>query len=137
MREVLTIDVRLTGFHEVKGGTGEACMITFDGTASGPFFNGRILPGGVDTQKEFYGEPRSLSARYILEGTDDKGEKCAVFVENNGAMGEDGIRTVPRILTDSASLRWLETAQLSGTVEDGEPGHVTIRICAAGEDFQR
>lgn len=129
MREVLTIDVKLTGFHEVKGGAGAACMITFDGTASGPFFSGKILPGGVDTQKEYYGEPRSLSARYILEGTDDKGEKCSVFVENNGTVGKDGIRTVPKIFTDSVSLRWLETAQLSGTVEDAEPGHVTIRIC--------
>ena len=129
MTEILTLDVKLTGFMEVKGHDGEACMITFEGkTFPGPYFSGTILPGGVDTQKEFHGSPRLLSARYILEGKDDAGKECRIFIENNGTVTEDGISTVPTILTDSESLKWMETAKLTGKVENGEPGHVTIRI---------
>jgi len=131
MKEILTIDVKLTGTIEVKGHTGEASMITFEGkTKTSPYFNGTILPGGVDTQKEFSGEARSLSARYILEGTDHTGKVCRLFIENNGTSGPNGINTVPRILTDSEALKWMETAALSGQVEGGDPGHVIIHIFA-------
>ena len=127
---VLVLDIFLDGFEEVKGKTGEACMIFFHGTVSGPWFTGKILPGGVDTQKQKAGEKRFLSARYILEGKDRAGNACRIFIENNGTQGEDGvIRTRPLVYTDSEELSWMERAVLAGEIEDtGERGHIVIRI---------
>ena len=75
MQEILTIQVRTTEFLEVKGSRAEALMITFDGTCDCENFKGKIFPGGVDTQKEFYPKPRTLSARYMLEGVDREGKR--------------------------------------------------------------
>lgn len=126
---VLTIDVVLDEIIEVTGGRGKAAMILFHGESNCANFKGKILPGGVDTQKEPSGEKRLLSARYILEGTDCEGEWCRIFIENNGEVAESGgmVKTTPVIYTDSKALKWLETANLSGTVE-GKPGGVLISI---------
>jgi hypothetical protein len=59
-------------------------MILFHGDADCDNFHGKVLPGGVDTQVQYQGEKRSLSARYILEGTDIDGCSCRIFVENEG-----------------------------------------------------
>ena len=127
-KEILTVNVKLTKFDEVKGRSGEALMIHFDGNATGEYFNGIILPGGVDTQKEIKGSARALSARYILEGKDFKGNACKIFVENNGSFDENGnIVTHPTILTDSIDLAFLETADITGTISD-IPGGVQIHL---------
>jgi len=126
---VLTIDVVLDEIIEVNGNAGKAAMILFHGESNCANFRGKILPGGVDTQKEPFGEKRLLSARYILEGTDCAGEVCRIFIENNGVAADPGemVKTTPVIYTDSNALKWLETADLSGTVE-GRPGGVFISI---------
>ena len=132
MQEILTINVNLTDIYEVKGKSAEAVMINFGGDAKSEFFEGVILPGGVDTQKEFYPERRTLSARYILEGKDMEGEKCRIFIENNGTADENKFvhETTPRIITDSKALSWMETATLKGTLEPKEGG-VIIHIFKA------
>ncbi|MBP5298565.1 MAG: DUF3237 family protein [Lachnospiraceae bacterium] len=132
MKEILTINVNLTDIYEVKGKSAEAVMINFGGDAKSEFFEGVILPGGVDTQKEFYPERRTLSARYILEGKDMEGEKCRIFIENNGTADENKFvhETTPRIITDSKALSWMETATLKGTLEPKEGG-VIIHIFKA------
>ena len=132
MKEILTINVNLTDIFEVKGKSAEAVMINFGGDAKSEFFEGVILPGGVDTQKEFYPERRTLSARYILEGKDMEGEKCRIFIENNGTADENKFvhETTPRIITDSKALSWMETATLKGTLEPKEGG-VIIHIFKA------
>lgn len=129
---ILAIDILIDGAMEVKGKTGEASMITFHGKVDCPLFKGVVIPGGVDTQKEKYGEPRLMSARYLLEGTDDQGKPCKIFIENNGnTRDENGImQTVPTIYTDSESLSWLETTPLRGTVNPQEGG-VQIRFFGA------
>ena len=127
-KEILTVNVKLTKFDEVKGQSGEALMIHFDGDATGEYFNGIILPGGVDTQREMKDSARVLSARYILEGKDFKGNACKIFVENNGSFDENGnIVTNPTILTDSIDLAFLETADITGTISD-IPGGVQIHL---------
>ncbi len=126
--EVLTVNVRITEVNEVKGSTDTARMIFFDGTVDCDNFKGKILPGGVDTQKELGGAPTQLSARYILEGTDKEGNPAHIFIENNGVINEKGeITTTPKIITDSKALAFLETAELFGTVE-GIEGSVKIHI---------
>lgn len=127
-KEVLTIDVNCHDFLEVKGKNAEACMILFDGSCECENFTGKICPSAADTQTQVYGEKRFLSARYILKGKDCEGQKCSIFIENNGAFDADGnITTRPRVITDSKALAWLETADLYGKIE-GKEGGVIIHI---------
>ena len=123
---VLSIEVDIDESYSVTGGNGNATMIRFHGKSECENFKGEVLPGGVDTQKEIGGNARTLSARYILEGTDYKGNHCHIFIENNGIM-EPGkeMRTKPIILTDSTHLKWMETADLYGTIT-GRAGGVLI-----------
>lgn len=128
-KEILTIEVVIDACEEVKGKTGEAAMILFSGSVDCEAFKGKILPGGVDTQKEWNGENRSLSARYILEGMDYTGNPCRIFIENNGVVDpKKGLEyTIPRILTDSDALAYLEKEELIGTITPSEQG-ITIHI---------
>ena len=128
MEEVLAISVAITDCLEVKGKNESARMILFGGTCDCPAFKGNVLPGGVDTQKDTADKETLLSARYILEGQDSAGNKCRIFVENNGQVGKDGqIKAVPHIITDSKELSYLEEANLSSTVE-GIEGGVLVHI---------
>lgn len=133
MEEILTIHVTLDESMELQGVRQGVRMISFSGMAQGAYFQGRILPHGVDTQRLAPGMPPVLSARYMLEGTDDAGKPCRMFVENNGMEDAYGVlRTKPVIITDSRSLAWMEDAALEGTVE-GCPGGVRIHIYRTGE----
>lgn len=127
--EILKIHVCLTGFYRVEGKHQAVNMIPFTGTAEGAVFCGKILPGGVDTQKQT-AEAIALSARYMLVGTDSDGEPCRLFIENNGSAHSpaDPMVTTPIITTDSKALAWLEDAALCGTVEPEGEGGVLIRI---------
>ncbi len=125
--EVLSVHVKIDQCFEVKSEAGSVNMINFHGTAESDFFNGVILPGGVDTQSQFAGCDWSLSARYILEGTDKNGQTCRIFIENNGHFIDGEIVTEPRILTDNPELAWLEKAELVGRVV-GEEGGICIEF---------
>lgn len=128
--EVLTVQVRIKEALEVKGGINGVTMILFDGECDCYNFKGKILPGGVDTQRLGEDGRVKLSARYIMEGVDYTGKSCRIFIENNGEIQSDGrIVTSPCILTDSDALKHLETAVLTGTVE-GAPDGVVIHIFA-------
>lgn len=87
---------------------GHVKMIPFSGTVSGELFQGIIEPCGVDTQWTDAAGVRNMSARYMLTGTDAKGQKCHIYVENN-AYFTNGERpkpwtSVPRFVTDSKYL---------------------------------
>lgn len=114
---------------EVKGNTGTVRMILFSGDVEGSDFKGKILPGGVDTQRQLKDVPLQLSARYVLEGADRAGKSCRIFIENQGIADTNGQvrKTKPKIITDSADLSWLETADLTGTIEPWKKG-VIIHI---------
>ena len=128
--DVLTIDVILTEFNEVKGHNGNACMILFNGYCHCDIFNGDILNGGVDTQKQDAGSIiRTLSARYILQGKDFEGNDCRIFIENNGVSEGGNFTTTPKILTDSEALKILEDMDLVGSIGGtDEEGHIQIHI---------
>ena len=129
MQEVITVFVRVDQSFAVKGQTGGATMLLFSGYAEGENFKGRILPGAVDCQKTDI-NGFTLSARYILEGDDKEGKNCKIFIENNGAPDEKGvIHTKPFIYTDSDSLKWLETAPLTGHISEKD-GMIIIHICS-------
>lgn len=108
----------------VRGQETAVVMIPFTGTTEGPYFSGRTVGAGVDTQRIGQDGTARLSARYMLEGQDAAGNACRIFIENQGS-GKEGF--TPRIVTDSPLLKDWETADLSATVE-GAPGGVLVRI---------
>lgn len=127
MKELLKIYIHIIETNRVESASGTVQMILFDGRCEGEYFHGKVLPGGVDTQKYINDQTPTLSARYIMEGQDCKGNPCRIFVENNAVSGtEDGV-TEPCIYTDSEELRWMEKAQLSGRlVVIGDEPVITI-----------
>ena len=132
MEKLFDIHVHITGFNQVKSVKGTVNCINFDGFCEAPFFNGKIVEGGVDTQKFIEGKTGTLSARYIVKGTDKKGKETSLFIENNGTFAEDGtISTTPWIITDNEELQPLFEGKLSGkvvTVDCPEHDKVLIEI---------
>ena len=121
---IIIVNVKCGEAYSVNGALQEIVMIPFTGTAEGPFFSGTILGTGVDTQKIPKGENAFLSARYMLEGTDFTGQKCRIFIENQGF---DMSNCKPMIVTDSKALADLERMPLKSVVEPAESG-VTVKI---------
>lgn len=130
MIEVLKILITILGAAMVQGPEQSVNMVSFDGEANSPYFVGKTIPGGIDTQtynKPTEGQPMNggLSARYILEGTDFEGEECKIFIENNGKFGAP--YTSPRVTTDSKALAFLNEDDLQGTLENID-GQLTVKI---------
>lgn len=131
--EVLRVHVAIRDSIRMDNDQGDSVvMIFFAGQATGRYFEGTVLEGGVDTQIIGRpGERHSLSARYMLRGTDHAGQACDLYVENNGEF-DPGLtdvlfRTTPRIITNSRALSFLNGAPLVGEGLPSESG-VEIRI---------
>ncbi len=123
---ILTLHIFLDEIYEVTGSK-TVRMILFHGTADSPCFHGKILPGGVDTQKSV-SEGMMLSARYMLEGTDADGTPTRLFIENEGIAKEGELLvTHPHIVTDNPALSWMEDENLTGSIT-GEGDHLIIQI---------
>lgn len=126
--EILRIKVYLTDNLVTKGHADTAVMLPFTGECDCPLFKGKILPGAADTQRIWPDGSGTLSARYTLEGIDDQGQPCRLFIENTAVMdGDVEMVTYPTIRTNSESLRWLETADLRGAIEHFDD-HIEIVI---------
>ncbi|ORX88205.1 hypothetical protein BCR32DRAFT_263658 [Anaeromyces robustus] len=125
-KNILTVDV-------VPGGLGFETIQGVEGTFAGKFgftcfvnttqFQGEGVDYFVDTRHSFPGQIQALSARYIIEGIDDEGNKMKIYIENNGVDEtgyNDNVRTEPLIITDNPKWAWIETAPLHGnmTMED-------------------
>ena len=80
--KIMTINVNITGMQRVSTSEKTVTQVLFDGTAEGEYFNGTILPGGVDTQINVP-EKGTLSARYMLEGKDNSGDNCKMYISND------------------------------------------------------
>ena len=120
---ILKIHIDITQIIDVEGHDSSVKMILFGGYCNSPLFSGKILPGGVDTQRISTDGTINFSARYILEGKDETGTSCKLFIENTATTipGEKLI-THPRICTDSSRLKWLETADLYGEMCNDDEG---------------
>lgn len=119
---ILEIEVTCLPPLSVRGHTLDVVMVPFTGKARGPYFSGRVVGTGVDTQKYQKDGTGFLSARYMLEGADAAGTPCRVFIENQGS-GE----WRPRLVTDSPLLASWEEEGARATV-DPAPGGVLVRI---------
>ncbi len=82
--EIFTFTIDIGSTTSVTGSTGKASMIHFGGASDCASFKGKIVSDCVDTRLKFNGQIETLSARYILSGTDAKGNPCKIYVENNG-----------------------------------------------------
>lgn len=123
MKPLFSVTVRIIDTNTLKSERGQINMIIFGGFVDAPFFKGQILPGACDTQKYLKGESGTLSARYLLSGTDDVGRETKVFIENNACLGNDGEwKTTPVIYTDNPRLNWLESERLTGEIEGCDGG---------------
>ena len=126
MKKIMTVHVNCFGSQSVDTGNCIKVQVLFDGTADGEYFDGTIMPGGVDTQTVYPDGSGNLSARYMLEGTDCEGQPCKMYINNDAELGSS--ETHPTIYTDSKALAWLNSAKLEGkiTIDDT----VTIEIFA-------
>lgn len=134
--QVLTVHVATDHPIYLENGLGDSVfMIPFTGHATGKYFEGTVLPGGVDTQiMGRFGDRHTLSARYMLHGTDHTGKECDIYIENNGEIDpkltDVLFRTTPRIITNSEALAFLNNGLLAGEGVPSDTG-VEIRIYRA------
>lgn len=120
--EILKIKINIASSSEVTGDM-TVKMIGFTGTCDGEYFCGKVLTGGIDTQKLDRNGNGTFSARYMLEGTDCDNRQCHIFVENNAVI-QNGIieRTTPEIITDSSVLNQLLQKKTYGALYSNEAG---------------
>lgn len=128
--EIFTFTIDIGSTTSVTGSTGKASMIHFGGASDCSNFKGKIVSDCVDTRLKFNGQIETLSARYILSGTDANGNPCKIYVENNG-IDDNGMVTEPTIITDNPDFAWVESAKLHGTVSWSPK--LTIHVAAADE----
>ncbi|MEC0123280.1 DUF3237 family protein [Paenibacillus pabuli] len=134
--EVFTVHVVIGETFNLQNDSGDSVvMISFTGHATGKYFQGIVLGGATDTQIiGQHGDKHSLSARYMLRGTDYTGQDCELYIENNGEIHEQlkGVlfRTSPRIITNSKALSFLNGDMLVGEGLQAEAG-VDIKIYRA------
>ncbi|MCW3790136.1 DUF3237 domain-containing protein [Paenibacillus sp. LS1] len=133
LEELFTVHVNIEKSLDLQNSEGDSVvMIPFTGSATGKYFEGIVLGGGVDTQiigKN--GDPHTLSARYMLQGTDNTGHSCKIYIENNGnidkALKTALFRTSPKMITNSEALSFLNSVTLIGEGHPTESG-VDIKI---------
>lgn len=131
--EIISLRFQITASEEVVGHSAEIHMLYFEGETNTKWFQGKTLPGSIDTQVWKEGQNGKLSARYMLDGVDCEGKKCRIFIENNGEDDRNGhLNTVPMVVTDSDALAWLEDAKLYGYLSF-EPEYITVHVCSTGE----
>lgn len=121
--EILTIRIILTHNETLMEEGTHVEKLFFTGWCENEYFQGTVLPGGCDVQKHYSGKEIEMRADYTLEGLDKSGKRCKIHIINQ--KGETDWK--PVITTDSAELAWLNEADLTAVVEEGEGGP-TIRI---------
>ena len=127
----VTVDIDPALVSQLKGPAGEVLMIPFSGTVKGEIFNGRVLPGGVDTQTVDQNGVRHMSARYMLEGIDKNREQCRIYIDNHGWFtGEMAMpfKTIPTFFTDSKALAPYLHSNKFRTEGHPHQGGVTIKV---------
>ncbi len=121
---ILEINVKTLEAEVLGGDNTRVVTIPFSAESDGEYFKGRTITNGVDTQILTKDGGFTLSARYMLTGTDSSGNKCKLFIENNGTSLDN---CTPKIYTDSEELKFMENSELSASVECVENG-VIVRI---------
>ena len=124
-REVLTINVRLTGSKILRKGLINRVELPFTGTAGGPYFKGTILPGANDVQDRIGRKPFKFRADYTLDGKDYTNVPCKVHIINTNS----GMEWKPQVSTDSKALAFLNGADCTAYLQGHKSGLI-VRIYA-------
>ena len=128
MRDIFDIRIDFENYSEMKNSEQIVKIISFGGICDSKYFQGKVMSGGTDVQILKKDGTGTVSARYILEGTDRSGARCKVYVANEGIIDIAGqMQTNPKILTDSRELSWLHTEKMQCRFETREEEfHVII-----------
>lgn len=122
-KEILTINVRITGREVLKEGYERQTASLFTGYCDNEYYKGNIIPGAADVQ-DFLGDKRiRVCADYTLNGVDLSGQSCYIHIINTDVNGE----WKPKIETDSKSLDFLNNADLTAVLENCTEG-LTVKI---------
>ncbi len=121
--EILTIRIILTHCETRTEGETREDKLFFTGWCETPYFQGTVLPGGCDVRRYCADGSVGIRAEYTLEGLDRSGKRCTIHIVNQ--QGETDWE--PIVTTDSAELAWMNDADLTAVVEDGDGGP-TIRV---------
>lgn len=113
---MMSVDVYTQQGYGVSSslGLGSINMIPFTGKCDSYYFKGDIQGIGCDTQKWGVKGSPAFSARYLLSGTDYKGQNCSIFIENNGDALD---MCTPTVITDSNALADWQTSSLRTIVD--------------------
>ena len=122
-KEILTIRVIITHAENSTDGERKQNKIYFTGYCENKDFCGTVLPGGCDVQTYMPDGSRNIRAEYTLDGLDAEGQNCRLHIVNQWG-GQDW---KPVIDTDSKALAWLNGADLTAVLENGDGGP-TVRI---------
>jgi len=120
-KKFLTVDVQIPGlgFDGIRGPEGASVgKLGYTCSTNTTEFQGVGVDYFVDSRYDYAGQPQRISARYIIEGTDDEGNPMKMFVENMGTddFGDNkNVQTEPFIITDNPKWAWVETAPVHGT----------------------
>lgn len=124
--EVLTIRIVLTRYETQMEGALRVDKLFFTGWCETAYFQGTVLPEGCDVRRHDASGEVDVRAEYTLEGLDQNQKPCRIHIVNQ--RGE--LDWNPVVTTDSAALAWLQDADLTAVVEEGEGGP-TVRIYCA------
>ncbi|MDE6607445.1 MAG: alpha/beta hydrolase, partial [Lachnospiraceae bacterium] len=123
--EILTIRVIITHSEKFEEDGVHKTHIYFTGYCDTEYFQGTILPEGCDVREYDPETSEKVRAEYTLAGIDSKGEKCSIRIVNK--QGEKDWK--PEVETDSPILSWMNHADLTAVLENGNGGP-TVRIFA-------
>ena len=124
-RNVLTIDVQVTGCSRKRKGLSSITTLPFTGSASGEWFHGEIQPGAADVQQRYLGKIVRFCADYVLKGEDYAGVKCQIHIVNTNT----GRGWKPTVTTDSEVLSFLNDADCIAILENRRQGPVVRIYC--------
>ncbi len=125
-RNVLTVDVKLTGHKLEKKGAYSTLTLPFTGNAVGNWFQGEIQPGAADVQKRYLWKTVHFCADYVIKGKDHTGASCQVHVVNE----DTGSGWKPTVTTDSEALSFLNGADCTAILENRKQGPVVRIYCS-------
>ncbi len=133
MKEILMLIILIGNSYQVRNDSVMVNMVNFSGYAKSEYFDGKILPGAVDTQVKKGDAPLQLSARYMLEGVDSTGKACRIYIDNKVRESTPQGYTEPSIVTDSELFASAAKGKLVGKM-DNVDGQFVIRILAPTDD---
>lgn len=123
MKELFTIFIAIGATWHVENPTqGGVTMINFEGHCKTEYFEGKVLQGGVDTQRHFRPDSTLLSARYMMEGVDGMGKPCKVYIDNQAILPNPTNRTTPKFITDSEYLSSFQKDSIWGRLDFRQDG---------------